>query len=236
MKIEDRIIYEDKDIIVCHKPAGVATQTGRIGQQDMVSLLINYLAQKEETGKKEPFVGVIHRLDQPVEGILVFAKSSNAAKELNLQLTSNFMEKRYYAAFYGEKPYETAVIADYLLQDRKTNTSAIVTKDTKDAKKALLEYQLLHYKEKEQIGLLDIHLITGRHHQIRVQMAGAGMGLLGDQKYASQACKEVASELKLRQVSLCAYQLSFAHPKTQEKLVFKIEPEGNWYQMFGKIR
>lgn len=231
VKLEEIIIYEDDAIIVVHKPAGVATQSGRVGQQDMVSLLTNYLAKKNGSAKP-PFVGLIHRLDQPVEGVLVFAKTKEATKELNAQLTAGYITKRYYAAFDGSAKYAEGTIVDFLRKDNKTNTSSICDPDTPDAKKAILEYRVISENKEKQISLADIHLVTGRHHQIRVQMAGAKMGLLGDQKYASEEAQEHAQELGIRSVALCSYSLAFTHPKTHKEVEYKVVPKGDWYKLF----
>lgn len=231
VKLEEIIIYEDDAIIVVHKPAGIATQSGRVGQQDLMSLLTNYLAKKNGN-TKPPFVGMIHRLDQPVEGILVFAKTKEATRELNAQLTAGYITKRYYAAFDGSAKYPEGTIVDFMKKDSKTNTSSICDPDTLDAKKAILEYRVVAENKEQAISLADIHLVTGRHHQIRVQMAGADMGLLGDQKYATEETQDHASELDIKSVALCSYFLAFTHPKTHKEMEFKVEPKGDWYKLF----
>lgn len=114
--MKERILYEDKEILVCHKPAGVATQTGQIRQKDLVSEIKNYLG-------KNPYLGVVHRLDQPVEGLLVFAKTPFAAKELSRQLADNTLNKQYYAVVCGKGFEEDTELADYLVKDGKTNQS-----------------------------------------------------------------------------------------------------------------
>ena len=145
---KQRIIYEDKDIIVCHKPAGIATQTARVGQRDMVSEVSNYLAGCQNQTK--PYVGLVHRLDQPVEGILVFARNSKAAGELSRQMTANKMKKQYYAVIAAEdiKPEDAAAgvertLVDYLYKDGRTNTSSVVAKEHQDAKRAELSYDTI---------------------------------------------------------------------------------------------
>ena len=141
-----KIIYEDKDIIVCHKMAGLPVQTGKIGALDLVSELKNYL-MKSQTNKsgKEPYLGIIHRLDQPVEGIILFAKNQAAAGAVSKQLNTNMMNKCYYAVAIGVAEKEQGVLTDYLLKDNKTNSSKVVKgKDiTKEAKESKLEYNLI---------------------------------------------------------------------------------------------
>ena len=188
-KIEDYILFEDKEIIVCRKPAGIAVQNARIGAMDLESSLKNYLAMQAGGGRRIPYLAVIHRLDQPVEGILVFGKTPEAAKSLSAQITAGKMEKIYLAVTYGQQAEtgkKETVLEDYLKKDGKSNTSSVVNANTPGAKKARLSYEVLGEAVDEISGkkkwLLRIHLDTGRHHQIRVQMAHAGMPLAGDRE------------------------------------------------------
>lgn len=221
---QQRILHEDNDIIVCHKPAGIATQTARVGQADMVSEIANYLTAKRDGGEKSPYVGVVHRLDQPVEGILVFAKNKQAAADLSRQAAGEEMKKEYLALVCGKDMRRSGELTDYLLKDGKTNTSRVVPAEVKGAKEAWLSYEVLWEKPPE--ALVKICLHTGRHHQIRVQMANAGMPLLGDHKYAGEEVIALSKELGIRETALCAYRLSFTHPKTGEHMQFEISPEG----------
>ncbi|SKB54212.1 23S rRNA pseudouridine1911/1915/1917 synthase [Lachnospiraceae bacterium] len=216
-----RVIFEDKDILVIHKAAGVASETRRLGEQDCVSLAKNYLA-----AKKEPvWIGLVHRLDQPVEGILVLAKNSKAASVLSEQMKKGDMFKEYIALVMpsdsGKTEAETdglVHLTDYLLKN-KDNTSSVVSKDTKDAKKAELEYEKA---DAEGIKLLDgaclyrIHLLTGRHHQIRVQMSHAGLPVIGDRKYGFMP------DGYRKNLCLAARKLIFKHPKTGKDMTFEI--------------
>ena len=184
--IENMILYEDKEIIVCHKAAGIAVQSARIGMPDMESTLKNYLVAKNPG--KMPYLGVVHRLDQPVEGVLVFAKNKKAAAGLTGQITSGSVTKEYLAVTAQKVEKVQGHLEDYLKKDGKTNTSAVVTPETDGAKKAVLDYEVLNEVSDERTLtgkriLVRIQLGTGRHHQIRVQMAHAGMSLLGDRKY-----------------------------------------------------
>lgn len=243
------IIFEDEHILVVFKPAGIATQTARIGQQDMVSELKNYLAKKPEyKGKGEPYLGIVHRLDQPVSGILVFAKTKQAAAELSGQITSGQMQKHYYAIIYGIPTAEQGRLEDYLYKDPKTNQSLIVKEDFPDAKKAVLDFKLIKtlmvldenakYKDykasasSRKISLVEIKLITGRHHQIRAQMSHADMPLLGDNKYGNQKSKDLSQEAGCRSVALCAYKLEFHHPVSKKKITFEKQPEGEIFLPF----
>ncbi len=230
-----KIIYEDKDIIVCHKMAGVPVQTGKIGAMDLVSELKNYLMKSsKEKPAKEPYLGVVHRLDQPVEGVILFAKNQAAAGALSKQLTTGIMNKCYYAVAAGvpDKGKEKGVLTDYLMKDNKTNSSYVTTKDK--GKESKLEYTFINQATmKDKIyALYDIHLLTGRHHQIRVQMANANLPLLGDKKYGSDFSAALSTELNVKNVALCAYKLEFSHPSTKKKMEFKIYPEGQIFQQF----
>ena len=222
-KMNLRILYEDEHIIVCYKPSGVPTQTAKLGAIDMVSLLKNYL-YKNQKEKKEPYVAVIHRLDQPVEGILVFAKTPFAAKELNKGMQTGAGFGKYYKAVLCGIPTEkSGTLEDYLVKDGKTNTSRVCSATEKDAKKAVLEYEVL------DANLVRIKLHTGRHHQIRVQMANIGCPIWGDIKYGVD--KNGASvDKSWKQIALCAYRLEFTHPKTKKKMEFEIEPESEGFK------
>lgn len=236
---EKNILYEDKELIVCHKPAGIATQTARVGQADMVSEVTGYLAARTETVGKSPYLGVVHRLDQPVEGILVFAKNKTAAADLSRQAAGERMEKEYLAVVCGEDIPQSGELTDYLVKDGRTNTSRVVPPEVKDAKKAVLEYEVLEKKLPEEddpcrLALVRIRLHTGRHHQIRVQMANAGMPLLGDHKYADEAALAVSRRLELKEIALCANRLAFVHPETGKRMQFQITPEGAAFRKIFK--
>ena len=221
--MKENIIYEDKDILVCHKPAGLATQTGRVGQKDLVSELKNYLGGNS-------YLGLIHRLDQPVEGLLVFAKTAFAAKELSRQLTDNMLNKQYFAVVKGKGFLTETKLEDYLIKDNKTNMSRIAGEKENGAKRAELFAKTASFDEVHNTALLEITLLTGRHHQIRVQMANAGFPLLGDAKYGTEDSIAKSKELGVKNVALCACRLAFVHPKTKKKMEFQIEPEGEIFQ------
>ena len=148
------------------------------------------------------------------------------------------MEKYYYAVVCGYKFEESGKLTDYLLKDGRTNTSRIVPPEVKDAKKAVLEYVILSNQTAQtdefplRIALAKIHLHTGRHHQIRVQMSHAGMSLLGDYKYADPETVKISKQMNVKEIALCAYQLSFRHPRTGEKMQFQVRPEGKIFQKY----
>ena len=218
MNREPEILFEDKDILICRKPAGVATQTKRLGQQDMESLLKNYRAKNGEP----PYIGIVHRLDQPVEGLMVFAKNQQAAAHLSKQVQDRVIGKYYYAILKNTPAQREGVLEDYLLTDKKTNFTQVVESKMEGAKKAKLEYKVLESKENKT--LVDIKLHTGRQHQIRVQMANAGCPLMGDNKYGEAGAKN--------QLALCSYKLEFEHPSKKSPMRFEIQPLGKVFVEF----
>lgn len=224
--IEKNIIYEDEALIVCRKPAGTATQTPVVGQQDMVSMLKNYRAKRKE----EPYIGLVHRLDQPVEGIMVFAKTKEAAADLSKQVAERDFVKEYYAVTEGEFTQTEGTLVNWLLRDGKTNTSQVVQENTPKAKKACLDYKVLEVQtdsNKYKESLIQVFLHTGRHHQIRVQLAAAGHPIVGDRKYGKREQKAYEP------LSLCSCRINFIHPVTKKRMDFKIEPTGTRFRGFA---
>lgn len=232
------IIYEDDHIIVAYKPAGIATQTSRVGQQDMVSELKNYIHKdnKKSGINKEPYLGLIHRLDQPVCGLLVFAKTKTAAASLSHQLENGEIEKYYYAIVLGKPQKSKDILIDYLYKDGRTNMSYIVKEDFPEAKKAALEYRtvktLVALEENIEATMLEIKLITGRHHQIRVQLSSRDIPILGDGKYGSMKSKDFSKDSACKNLALCAHKLRFKHPMSGEEMTFERDPEDEIFEAF----
>ena len=220
-----QILHEDESIIVCYKPAGIPTQTKKLGEQDMVSLLKNHL--------KGGYVAVIHRLDQPVEGLLVFAKTPFAAKELNKGLQGAGFGKHYKAVLWGIPEQRKAILEDYLVKDGRTNTSRVCEPSEKDAKKAVLSYEVIatEKNDSKDISLVKVKLDTGRHHQIRVQMANMGCPILGDAKYSTMTLQD----RRFSQIALCAYRLEFVHPKMKKQMEFEIKPKGEGFSNISEF-
>lgn len=326
MKTE--IIYEDANILVCYKPAGLPVQTAKVGQMDMVSELKNYL--------HSAYLGIIHRLDQPVEGLLVFAKDTKSAAKLSAYLQKGTLNKQYYGVICGKPSAPGRELVDYLKKEKdravvvteayqeaksgntdrrnpggtknkmnaasnavstrnkanaasnpdctknKTNAASKTVSRRNDqaaiensVQQAVLQYQVMknRYFQEEQyqapfnivstagaikdlncveaqrqeqealpvgrtekvenpedkgvaLSLLDIHIDTGRFHQIRAQLSHAGMPLLGDSKYGNEESLLVSRQLAVRNVALCAYKIEFLHPVTGERKVFEIAPKG----------
>lgn len=191
------ILHEDAHIIVCRKPAGVATETKKAGQQDMASLVRNYRHGRGE----EAYAGTVHRLDQPVEGILVFGKDPKSTAALSRQLAQGSFSKIYLAVTEGRMPEPEGKLEHYLKKDGRTNTSSVVKKGDPGAKKAELYYQVLETAlDLEPVqNLVKIRLLTGRHHQIRVQLAQIGTPLAGDRKYGTLGAAGTCSRDHARQ-------------------------------------
>ncbi len=218
---EKEILFEDESIIVIHKAPGIAVQTARAGEMDYVSLLKNHRAERKE----EPYIAVIHRLDQPVEGVVLFAKNAKDAADLSGQMARGGMEKYYLAVVTDHELPGEGTLTDFIRKDDKTNLSRIVPEGTKDAKKAVLSFRKLETDGK--YALVEIHLLTGRHHQIRAQMAHRGWPVRGDRKYGS-----VRENAPFHPLALCGYRLSFTHPKDGDVKTFEISPKGEEFRRY----
>lgn len=241
--MQTQIVYEDEAVLVIRKPAGLATESAGIGQKDVVSELKNYVAKKNPG--KMPYLGVVHRLDQPVEGLLVFAKTKKAAENLTAQLGKGTLKKEYLAVVCGKVPENTGRLVDYLAKekgmavvknaaDAQTEKAAVPkVKQTADAqaKKAVLTYT--KKAETGRLTLLAVQIETGRFHQIRVQLSHAGFPILGDEKYGSEESKELSREKKIRFTALCAASLSFRHPVTGKTMVFTQAPQNPAFADFA---
>lgn len=233
--MQTQIVYEDEAVLVIRKPAGLATESAGIGRKDVVSELKNYVAKKNPG--KMPYLGIVHRLDQPVEGLLVFAKTKKAAENLTAQLGKGTLKKEYLAVVCGKVPENTGRLMDYLAKEKgmavvKNAADAKTEKDVDaqagkaadpQAKKAVLTYT--KKAETEKFTLLAVQIETGRFHQIRAQLSHAGFPILGDEKYGSEESKELSREKKIRFTALCAASLSFRHPVTGKTMAFTQTPQ-----------
>lgn len=211
------ILYEDNQIIVVIKPQNVPTMSDESKDEDMLSIVKSYVKEKYEK-PGEAFIGLVHRLDRPTGGIMVFARTSKAAKRLSEQFQTHSVEKVYYAIVNGVPKEKTKKLVNYLKKDEKENIVKLAPMSEKDAKKAELVYSVLEDNGKE--SLVEIKILTGRSHQIRVQMANIGHSLVGDVKYG----KEMGRTSNL---GLWAGKLAFDHPVTKERLVFIACPDEN---------
>lgn len=211
-----KVIYEDNHIIIVEKEPNIPSQSDKTDDIDMLTLVKNYI--KEKYNKPgEVYIGLVHRLDRPVGGIMIFARTSKAASRLSEQIRNKTFSKKYLAVVDGKLEPSKGTLEDYLYKDERNNVSKVVSKEKKNAKLAVLDYEVLNYDDKRDLSLIKINLHTGRHHQIRVQMANSGHSIFGDQKYGTRG--------KLKQIRLWAYEIEFEHPTTKEKMVFQDYPD-----------
>lgn len=221
MKVEDLIIiYEDNHIIVVLKPLGILSQSDNTQDMDMLTLVKAYLKQKYNK-PGNVFLGLVHRLDRMVTGVMVFARTSKAASRLSEQIRSKMFIKKYYAIVNGKlisKP--NTVLENYIIRDEKNNLSKIVDQSIKDARIASLEYSTIKsfkYMQNEYT-LVDVKLLTGRHHQIRSQFSNLSHPLYGDIKYGDKLNRNTIG------IGLWSYYLAFEHPTLKSTLEFKFTP------------
>lgn len=210
-----KVIYEDNQIIVVEKEPNIPSQADKTGDIDMLSMVKQYI--KEKYNKPgDVYIGLVHRLDRPVGGVMVFARTSKAASRLSEQVRNKTLQKIYIAVIDGNLKQKQGTLEDYLYKDERNNISKVANKDKKNAKLAKLDYEVIDYDEKRDLSTVKIKLYTGRHHQIRVQFANIGHSLYGDQKYGTRG--------KGKQIRLWAYKLSFEHPVKKEMMTFKSIP------------
>ncbi len=215
------IIYEDNHIIVVEKPVNIPSQGDKTGDIDMLTLIKQHI--KEKYNKPgDVYLGLVHRLDRPVGGIMVFAKTSKAAARLSEQVRVKDFKKKYLVIVDGKMDNEIGSLEDYLLKNERLNMSKVVKEGTKNAKLAKLDYEVLKYYEEINLSVLKVNLHTGRHHQIRVQLSHEGHSIYGDQKYGTRG--------RGKQICLWAYEIAIIHPTTKETMKFNVLPEkiGSW--------
>lgn len=227
-----KVLYEDKDIIVVIKPVGVESQAAKKFAPDMISEIRKHMViNKLCTPGKEPYVAVIHRLDKPVSGVMVYAKSKKAAAVLSEQVQNHKMEKIYGAVLCGKPVNNVDNLVDYLKKSVDGNYSQVVDKEEKDAKRAELSYEVVDTVEVDDqvFSLVRIQLKTGRHHQIRVQFSSRGLPLYGDSRYnpSVEGCGAGG------QLALCASSLAFNHPITGKRMQFSMKPVGGAFNKFS---
>ena len=211
-----KVVYEDNQIIVVEKKPNIPTQQDKTQDLDLLTIVKKYI--KEKYNKPgEVYLGLIHRLDRPVGGLVVFARTSKSAARLSEQVRNKTIKKTYIAVVDGKIEEKNAILEDYLYKDERNNISKVVKKEKKNAKLAKLEYEVLSYDEKRDLSTVKIKLYTGRHHQIRVQFAHFRHSLFGDQKYGTRG--------KGKQIRLWASELELEHPTKKIKMNFKSKPE-----------
>ena len=221
------IVFEDDAVIVCEKPAGMPVQSDHTRDMDVLTILKHHIFE-EQNSEEEPYLAVVHRLDRPVGGLMVLAKTKEAAANLSEQIQNFEFEKNYQAVVCGNLREDFGTFEDYLLKNGKTNKTEVVKAGTPGARKAELDYELIDCIETKEGVLTWILVIlhTGRHHQIRVQMAHAGMPLAGDRKYGAGTNVTIGAG----SLALCAASLTFFHPVTGKVMKFVTKPEGTEFK------
>ena len=208
-----QILFHDKDIVVVVKPAGVSSQESHDFRDDMISLL------RKELGCDEVFV--VHRLDQMVSGVMVYALNKDAAAKLSAQIAGSGFNKKYQAILSGIPKDKKGGMTDWIVKDTATNTSRVCDSKTKGAREAKLTYKVIENKfiGGKQLSRVEVELITGRHHQIRVQFASRGWPIVGDVKYGYKGESEP--------IALAAVEVAFVHPKTKKAMRFTYDWDRN---------
>ena len=221
VKIEEneinlKVIYEDNHIIVVEKPANIPSQGDKTGDLDMLTIIKAYL--KEKYNKPgNVYLGLVHRLDRPVGGVMVFAKTSKAASRLSEQVREKVFKKKYLVIVNGKFEEKKGTLKDYLLKNERLNKSRVVEEGTQNSKYAELDYEVLKYDKEQNLSLLKINLHTGRHHQIRVQLSSRDHSIYGDAKYNGRG--------SARQLYLWAYELTIQNVISKEEMTFTSIPE-----------
>ena len=216
------ILHEDPHVIVCVKPPKVPSQGDPTGDKDMLTLLKEHL-KREYTKVKNPYIGLVHRLDRPVGGVMIFAKTKEANAFLSKQMQDKTFQKKYLVVCCGKPEQSQGELRDFLLKLSTVNMSKVVEEGKKNAKEAILQYKVLETIEHElhgELSLMEVVLKTGRHHQIRVQLAHKGLGIWGDNKYN----KAFVKGKDWTQIALWSNELSFEHPKSKKQCTYKSLP------------
>lgn len=216
------ILFEDEYILAAVKPQGMPAQADKTGDPDLLSELEAYAGQP---------LGLLHRLDRPVGGVMLFAKDKKAEAVLAKDLQENRLNKRYLTVLCGKLPSEMGTLEDYLLKNARTNLSEVVSKDRKGAKKAILHYKRIAEKETDTgiLTLAEIKLETGRHHQIRVQTSHAGFPIWGDKKYHRNFKLKGKTD-----IALWSYKMEGIHPKTKQPFTLTAKPEKEPFSFFAE--
>ena len=221
-----KVIFEDNHIIVVEKPVNIPSQGDKTGDLDMLTIIKDYL--KEKYNKPgNVYLGLVHRLDRPVGGVMVFAKTSKAASRLSEEVRIKELKKTYLVIVNGKMEKNEGTFEDYLLKNEKTNISKVVKQGTKNSKLAILDYEVMKYDKDTDLSVLKINLHTGRHHQIRVQLSSRNHSIYGDQKYGGRGHG--------KQITLWSYKLKIKHPTTKKMIEFTSIPniDGSWKILDG---
>ena len=209
--IDERIVYEDNHIIIINKLAGELVQGDKTGDKSLADKTKEYI-KKKYNKPGNVFLGVVHRLDRPVSGLVILAKTSKSLVRLNKMLKEGKIKKTYLAIVEKEPPKQNDILIDYLLKNQRQNKTYIASKTKKGVKEAKLKYRLIG--KSNNYFLLEVEIFTGRHHQIRAQLSNIGCVIKGDLKYGAKRSNPDGG------IDLLAYKLEFVHPVKKEKLTF----------------
>ncbi len=224
---EANVIYEDNHIIVVHKPSGIPTQADESNDLSMLEMTQEYIKEKYDKPGKV-YLGLVHRIDRPVSGLVLFGRTSKAASRLSEMFREKTIEKTYLAIVENEPPELEGTLTDYIWKDKDANRAYCYKKEKKGSKWAQLHYR--HLQTVNHATLLEIKPMTGRPHQIRAQLASMGCPIVGDTKYGSKI------PLNDRSICLVARRLKFIHPVKKEPVeILSLNPEGRFWQKFSLI-
>ena len=228
------ILFEDRYVIGVEKTQGIPVQSDKSNDEDLMLYVKNYL--RDKSGHEEPYLGLIHRIDRPVGGVVVFAKNKFANSELSEQIRTNIIKKEYIAVICGRPNKEEDLLEDYMKKLVTINMSKITDSNDKNAKLAKLRYKLIETvidKDYGELSLVKIELFTGRHHQIRLQLSNNNTPIWGDNKYNKMFVKKK----EFTNIALWSYKYIFKHPKTNEDIIIKNAPKDVFpFNVFEKIK
>lgn len=217
-----QVVYEDNHIIIVNKESGEIVQGDKTGDIPLSETVKAYI--KEKYAKPGAvFLGVVHRLDRPVSGLVVFARTSKALSRLNDMFRNGEVHKTYWAIVQQRPEHEEGTLENWLVRNEKQNKSYAYQREVPNSKKAILKYRMIG--QSERYYLLEVNLLTGRHHQIRCQLASMGCPIKGDLKYGAKRSNPDGS------ISLLAHRVEFIHPVSKQHIVVESPiPEDNLWQ------